>query len=393
MADARDNALKARIAKKNQQKFNAHQKAKLPLKDAIAEKAAKMAFGIDKRIAFYENLAAKVDDGLSLSEIINALGKRHRIYKDIHKIRFNAWITRLERGMSIEEMLDGWIPETEHMLIKIGAAGNMAKSLRLCVKLAVAQRDLKAKLRKALLGPVFTLLFLFGMLYGFYTGMIPILIDLLPLEEWRPFAYIFYSILKFVDDFILIILPSIAGLVYAIGLSLSNVPRSHVRSMMDIFPPWSLFRMQASASVAITIATALQLGLTFTKTIEMMQQSIKGAWLRSHLSVMEDRASKGFNIGNSMDTGMTPREELGVSDGKGLLDKETLNDLSDFSSSSSFDLMMLKIGDRVVEQSLKSMDVISGGIAITLKMAVMLCIILMVASFMLTILDFRDSLK
>lgn len=385
--------LRDRFGGKNKKAIEASAAAGANLQERVKQTMAKFAFGVNKRIAFYENLAAKVDDGLSLSDIISALGKRHRIYNDIHQARFNEWIKRLDSGASIEGMLEGWIPETEHMLIKIGASGDMAKALRLCIKLASANRDLKAKLKKALLGPVFTLLFMVGMLYGFYTGMVPILLDLMPLEDWRPFATMFYEGLKFVDDYAFLLLIASGGFAFVVFESMSKLPRSQLRSFLDKLPPWSLYRMQTAASVAVTIATSLQLGMSFSDTIAMMQKSVKQRWLESHLVVMEKRASQGFDIGNAMDTGITPREELGVSDGKGLLDKETLNDLSDFSTSSSFDTMMLKIGDRVVEQALKSMDVISGAIAFFLKVAVMFCIILMVATFMLTILDFRNSLK
>src|SRR5690606_18824010 len=113
--------------------------------------------------------------------------------------------------------------------------------------------------------------------------------------------------------------------------------------IFDHLPPWSIYRSYQASSFLISLSSLMRAGVATYDALRLMHRTAS-PWMRMHLErMMTNMRHGGENQGKSLDTG--------------LLDKEVAGDIQDYSATGSFLEAIYRIGQRTLEEGVKSIQI------------------------------------
>ncbi len=123
------------------------------------------------------------------------------------------WLERSRQGMTLAEMLEGWVPQREHMLMRAGEeSGNVAKAITSIMAVDEAAERMRRAILSAITYPVFIFLLLAGVLWMFGVNLIEPLRKNSPPEVFEQMAGI-AAVSDFIRDSGFTTICALAGLV------------------------------------------------------------------------------------------------------------------------------------------------------------------------------------
>lgn len=258
-----------------------------------------------KRQDFYRRLAIYVENGKRLAGAIMELhgqaeqmaGPKWKHRFDVNLKALSTVARRVSGGDTLADALKGWAPTSERGLIRAGeGAGTLPNALRSAVaNQAVVNRIIRKIVAASfdplvMLGTVIYLIDLVG------TQMVPPMLSLAPASTWPPVARLLLPMAAVSNSpftawallaFVALIVASIATLPYFTG---------PVRTWLDDFPPWSIYRgLQAAAWIG-SLADLLESGTPLSKAL-LLQEQWANPWLKERLSAARIRVQGGAELG------------------------------------------------------------------------------------------------
>ena len=314
-------------------------------KEQLALAWQKLTFGLKTRIGLYERIEAFLEAGIDVVTTLRTIRARYlkrRSTRGKAKV-LEAWIRAMERGSTFSEAIRPWVPPAEHMLISSGETGRGVRGgLREARILSQASARSKAAIYGGTVFPSVLFAMLFGMLIMFQTQMVPIFEDLLPVEQWPSSAKVLYAISKFLKNQLWLVILSMIALGVLISYSM---PRWHsvLRSkVLDKLPPWSIYRTYQASSFLVALSSMMKAGVANYDAILQMHRTAS-PWMRVHLERMMGMMHRGDNPGQALDTG--------------LMDRDMAGDIEDYTELRSFQDAIYTIGQRSLEEGVKSVQV------------------------------------
>lgn len=208
------------------------------------------------------------------------------------------WLERARQGMTLAEMLEGWVPGREHMLLRAGEeSGNVAKAITSIMAVDEAAEKMRRAILSAITYPAFIFLLLSGVLWMFGVNLIEPMRQNTPPEVFAGMAGI-ASVSDFVRDNGFYTLCGIGGMVALIGASLPRW-RGKVRAKFDMFPPYSWYRIWQGSAFLLSMSALLSAQVPLRKCFEILLTGAK-PWLAERLESARQEILRGKNLGEAL---------------------------------------------------------------------------------------------
>ena len=217
----------------------------------------------------------------------------------VEAVAIDQWHQRIRDGKSFGQAIQGWVPETERLVIKGGEnAGNLIKTIEQSLIINHSIKEIK----KAIIGGMTYPLVLFTGIIGFLIllgyEVIPEFEAILPRERWTGTGAQMAVLSDFVQNWLMVVL--ILWVVF-IGLCIYTLPRwtGSIRGKFDRVPPWSLYRLIIGSGFLLTVACMLQAGMTIMNILSVLQQNAN-PYYRERLTKIAQNLKNGHNFGQAL---------------------------------------------------------------------------------------------
>lgn len=209
------------------------------------------------------------------------------------------WRNRLASGKSLAQSMSGWISTSEEMIIDAGEQSErLAQSLGDALRASGSAKRIRNTIISGMIYPLFLLLLLCGMLYGFSTQMVPTFAEILSPTEWTGTAATMYSVSTFVEQWLATILVGLSAGIVVVVATMPYVT-GPVRPYLDRLPPWSIFKIAQGASFMISLQGFLAAGLPVPDALRKMSR-IANPYLRERVNILYASINMGRNLGEAM---------------------------------------------------------------------------------------------
>lgn len=208
------------------------------------------------------------------------------------------WLERSRQGMTLADMLDGWVPAREHMLMRAGEeSGNVAKAITSIMAVDEAAEKMRRAIMSAITYPVFIFMLLSGVLWMFGVNLIEPLRKNSPPEVFANMAGI-AAVSDFIRESGFFTLCCIGGLVVLIIFSLSRW-RGRIRAKFDMYPPYSWYRIWQGSAFLLSMSALLSAQVPLRKCFEILLNS-NNKWLNERLESARQEILRGRNLGEAL---------------------------------------------------------------------------------------------
>ena len=305
----------------------------------------KLSFGLKARVSMYERIEAFLEAGIDMVTTLRTIRERYKQRRSTQgraKI-LDSWIRSMERGGTFSDAIREWVPTSEHMLIASGERGQgIISGLQEARVLSQASAKSKAAILGGTIFPSVLFAMIIGMLIMFQVQMVPIFKQLLPIERWPGSAQTLNSLSGFMKNQLYIVIGVLLASAAIISYTMPKW-RGDIRlKVFDKLPPWSIYRSYQASSFLISLSSLMKAGVAHYDALRLMYRTAS-PWMRLHLErMMFNMRSGGLNPGEALDTG--------------LLDPDVAGDIQDYSRLGSFQDAIYRIGQRSLEEGVKSIQ-------------------------------------
>ncbi len=253
----------------------------------------------DSRISFYEVLADYMSAGIDLQSSVEAFldqaVKEGKGEKNLEVVRLNAWRRSLSDGDSFEELLDGWIPERERMLLSAyEQSGSLASGLLKAVQMIERSGEMKSIWVGALSYPCFLVLLAGAVVHLYGTDVLPKFTTIVPVERWPSAPARLNTLAEIIVNNWPLMLLSMP-IIFAVFVFLLPRWRGPLRNELDRYMPFSFYKQDEGAAFMVSLTAMLEAGTPVMKAVEQLNKNAS-PWLDERLAPVLQKMKAGKNI-------------------------------------------------------------------------------------------------
>lgn len=340
------------------------------LSDSIAKSQFKG--NLKTRLTLYKVIISAIKNKDSIKKAINKreakLVKRHNKLNPVSKrlkspggieMPFLKHVDKqLLEGKNFAQSTEGWVSHNEQMLLDSGSSGgDIIKTLTMTMNMLESIQIMKKTLYTTLAYPLILMIILFGMIFAFSFKLIPILVKLLPPDQWESSQKTLYDFCMFFSNNFMFI---IGGLIIGSIAIIKTLPiiTGKIRQYLDILPPWSIYKEFNAGIFLISLSTLMQAGNTPIKSLYKLRES-SPKYVREELEKMILSLNSAVAPATAINTGFLG--EIG-------------DDIEDISENGAFDEVLVNYGKDAIEQIIENIKLKTGIIRNILMILVVLFI-------------------
>jgi type II secretory pathway component PulF len=264
----------------------------------------------------------------------------------------------LLKGENFSGATRGWVSDNEQMLIESGSSGELIESLTMAQNLLESLQLMKKTVITAMVYPIILLIVLFAMIFGFSFNIIPILIDLLPLDLWEDGQKKLYYFCMFFKDNSTYILAGLAILTVLIIKTISFWT-GKIRGYFDVVFPWSIYKEFNAGIFLISFSTLIESGNTPLQALQKLKVQ-SPEYVKHEIDKILVLINQAINPATAINTGF-----LG----------EVGDDIEDIAEHGDFEKILKSYGEEAVEKILESIKSKAGNVKNMLMLAVVLFLV------------------
>lgn len=271
----------------------------------VPEGLARVLFRFERK-KFLRRLQVMARARLPLAESIAELKQRaYQSKKGVMYAALSSMEHRLRRGRGIAEVLQGWLPETQIMLLQAGEQSgyeNFAQAIEDVIALQGATGEMITAIVGGLVEPTLLVLANYALVLWLTANFTHQVFDLLSVkpEQFTGQAYQFYLVGQFAQSFWAWLIPLILiGLMVWLFLSL---PRATGRWRVPLdryVPPWSVYRAITGAGWMISFSKLAQARYSY-EDILRRTAALSQPWLRTRILAIDRGVRAGLPLGEAM---------------------------------------------------------------------------------------------
>lgn len=244
---------------------------------------------------------------------------------------------KLLEGENFSNATKGWLTDNEQMLMDSGSSGELSKSMKMAQSLLQSLSVMKKTVVSAMIYPAILFVVLFGMIFGFSYSIIPILVDLLPIEHWEGSQLALYNFCMFFQHNSQYIMASLFISFIVIAKTISSWT-GQARYYADHLVPWSIYKEFNSGIFLISFSTLIESGNTPLQAIQKLKvQSPK--YVKKELNIMLSSINQAMNPATAINTGF-----LG----------EVGDDIEDIAENGDFEQILKSYGEDAIDKIVES---------------------------------------
>lgn len=306
-------------------------------------------FGVKKRASLYKRMSKFTRRGVSVPQAIEGMWQRSTARNDAVRHCYGDILRLLMDGKSVANSMERYLPPTERVLIAAGErTGQLGSGFEMAAAVADGAKRMRGEVTNKLFEPAILVFALIAVMIVITVYVTPPLLEISPDPHTWPMApKVLYYVSEFVRGWGIIT----AVLLVILGVVVTrSIPRwtGPTRVRFDKYiPPYTLYRAYQNASFLLALGELTRTGTPVTEAIGLMER-VASPWMRWHLNRMIVRMHEGFAPGNAIDTGM--------------LDQDTMDDVSDYMKAGSFSDAITSIGEDAVEDGVAKVGRTAGWI-------------------------------
>lgn len=323
--------------------------------------SAKLQFGSGKRAKFYEQLISLMKSKVARLDAIKMI---HHIETMEGKRPTNGSapalmdiIRRIEDGDTFGDAISRWVPRNEAMVLRaIEHSRNFPESLATYLDLEKRRRAMIGSVKSGLIQPIFSLSVGFGVVLYMGGNVMPIMADLLPMDNWSGMAYMLALLSYFAEG---MALPMVVSIIVTAILIRLSFPRwaGWGRRVADKMPFYSMYRRLAGIDFLVALSSLTSGGMRMVDAIEQLMES-STPYVKHRLQLTMRRLLEGEKIGSALHA-----TRMGFPDPDINLQLKILEETQDITAA------MGKIADETLDQAsrkiggtMKSISIVSMGL-------------------------------
>lgn len=314
---------------------------------------AKIVFRLDtdKRMATCRKLASLLRNNFTLMDALSRLemiesfdGKKPG---EPFAIVMREWQKNLERGMSFSDATRGWVPMEETLLVTSGNMSDLAVALENVGRVVEGTRRIRRAMTGAIAYPLFLLAMTFGIIIMVGVYLVPPLAEAAGTDiVWRGSAASLIWLSNVTTHYWYGFVIGLGLVMSVVTLTMSNWS-GWLRSVFDKFPPWSVYKIQASVSWLMSLSAMVAAGMTVPDAMRMLADN-SNKYLRSILDATLRYIANGDNLGQALQN-----------TGRDFPNREIIGDLTIYSEMAGFDQNLSHIANDYLDESVRKMESIS----------------------------------
>lgn len=236
-----------------------------------------------------------------------------------------SWFLSDRLGKGLAESMEGWVPSAELYMIRAGEeSGTTAKALGSIQAMGERSKEMRAAVMHAVAYPVAMLILVSFVLYTFGVNMIQNMKQTAPPKVMAAIGSV-ADVSDFIADWGVWIIVFFIALFFLISTTLPFW-RGHLRSKMDMYPPWSWYRVLQGSSFLLGMSALLGAQVPLKRSLEILEEQAN-PWLRERIGSARAEVLRGRNLGEALRTGRFNFPDPGVA-----IDLEILSERADVGS-------------------------------------------------------------
>lgn len=331
------------------------------------------------RRRFYDRMMRSAKGSIPPDRSLETRHLRFLKKKDVRRHVIKELVDELRDGTRLSDAMAAFIPPSERLMI---ASGEMLGRTEDGFHWARYVADSTAKMAKAVKGamtyPVILCVLLGLLLVLTSYRMVPVMLDIAPLEKWPPVSKLLHTVATGVTTWGL---PALVVLLLVLSVAFWSLARyvGPARSFLDRWiPPYNLYREYQAALFLIALSALMKAGRPFEDAVHSIS-AIASPWLKRHMVEIADRAGDGRVLSEALNTGLLPAD--------------VVDDIEEYCQVGSFDAAIGSIGEYIVDDAIERLTASAMVIRILLMFAVAGGIVLVYAGMVFLVMTIAVASK
>ncbi|GAB3629484.1 Toxin coregulated pilus biosynthesis protein E [Pandoraea terrae] len=285
------------------------------------------------RAKFYGDFADSIEDGANPYDLFSRRYIRARQRKDPLAPLYALWRDRAS-SLNLRKSWEGTIPHDDLLVVGAGERGDLPGTLRFLSHVVTMRNRNRAAITGAIALPAFLMIVLMGIQMGVAFGMMPIMTQVMPPEQFPLLGRGLYVVSGVIAHYWYAIygLPILTAMAIAIALPRWTGP---TRRRFDAIGPFSIYRDVRAGEFLVSLAALTEAKVSTFDAITMMMTGTR-PWMRSHLMRMRASLKSDRSMTKAMDTG--------------LFSEALFDRIAEYSERSNFEKGIRKIGLTALEE-------------------------------------------
>ena len=270
---------------------------------AFEKRFAKLQFGFEKRLKFYQQLAALTRTGMPKNDALHMIyivaSKEGKKKKEALAVVVADIIAGVENGDGFGQAIRPWVPIDDVMVLEaIENSDNFPKFVDDYCEMLRGKKAIMGTVKGGLAYPIALLTAIYGLMYYFGASVTPKIEPLLPIEEWTGPAAFLAFLNRFANELAAPITLAIIVVITLITLSLKRWVK-HGRSYADMLPIYSTYRMYTGISFMTSVSALIQGGMPVIGAVEKILP-MSPPYVKHRLKMVHRHMLNGENFGAAL---------------------------------------------------------------------------------------------
>lgn len=286
--------------------------------NAIEKAFAKLQFGFDKRLKFYQQIAALTKTGLTKTQALEmtyTVGSREGTKpNEALAVVTRDILSSMKNGNSFGLSIQPWVPIDDVMVLEaIESSDRFGDMVEEYCDMLVQKKKIMSTIKGGLTYPIALLSAVYGLMYYFGAEVTPKIEPLLAIEEWTGAAGFLAFLNRFANELAGPITIAIASVIFVIIISLKRWVK-YGRSFADRLPIYSTYRMYTGISFMTSMAALIQGGMPVSTAVEKILP-MAPPYVKYRLDIVYQHMLNGENFGSALYRSGTgwPDQEMNLS--------------------------------------------------------------------------------
>jgi type II secretory pathway component PulF len=264
---------------------------------------AKVQFGFQQRIRFYQEFAALLRSGMSKPEAVQLLAlvasDEGRKKGEAMSIILSSVLRDMQNGQSFGEAIKRWVPSDDRMVLEASEnSDDFPGQLEQYCWTLRQKRKVVGTIIGGLTYPTFLFTMVFAMLVYFGRVIVPDIAMLLPVDQWRGMAAFLAFLGRFAENYALYSAFSIVCLLVLITFSLPRWTGT-LRRFADYLPIYKLYRVYTGISFMLSVSSLMRGGTAPIVAVERVLP-LSTPYVRERLLKIRRGMLNGLDFGEAL---------------------------------------------------------------------------------------------
>ncbi len=267
----------------------------------------KLQFGKKAQLAFLEDLATLVNDGIPPNRAIEMMT---RVTQGIARDVAMMLSLKISQGQPLAEGMRGWFDINAVEIIRVGEEGGVLnETIKSAIKTLTQQAGILGGLIGAISYPLVVMGVACGIIVYLDNSVFIQFKQMKPLDQWPQAGIDLLNTADLIESWWWLFLVVIVAAIIIFRRAMNNYT-GEFRPILDKIPPFSLYRRYVAARFMETLGVLVANGVVFKQALKVIQYQA-GPYLASHLVRMEQLLSAGRgNIAYVLETGLIDEEDV-----------------------------------------------------------------------------------